>query len=620
VSTQGQTASRFAGVEVKNGALDVTIRNNLSFDIAIDTLEVENAAGALGPLPSDFPRLGISTTSFPEIGAGTAEGRTFDLSGAGVARRVDATLKGHAATSKRTVTLRAAEGIRTSGRSTVTLSTMYFWPQGERVTSSGAFAFEPDRIDFTQPGDYVELAAGRIQLRDLDSELGVSFESLTLSYPDLRRPDVNGDGRRYAPGDSLEIRFVADHEGDPFAFPRLEAGTPPRTNEASISDLRLLPTGNQVEYHLSGKMETVPDTTEPYLRTIQLENEVRSNVDIGQLDVRAVKGRVHSFSANVTEDANGDGRLDVGRDAEAQTASFEGLGGIASQVDGLQLQGSTFTMSFETDVGADARFVAALQGEHDDGRLFLSGDGPRAVDATDPARDAFLNDGAPVPAEELIQFDVEGAPSPDPVTRTVTLNETNSNVDAFISRLPERVRLAGKTRIKAGRVRLRRPVSFDAGLNARVPLSFTDRFSYRDTLDADLGDLSQITDPDTTDVAITAATLKIGYANAIPIGFDVALTIVDENGENAVSLPDEDASLRLRPAPKTDAGTAASTREGQLAVELTEEEVRTLAEGRKARLSLTLDQQEQGPPVRVRADDELRLSLSAAIDGTVQFN
>jgi hypothetical protein len=55
-------------------------------------------------------------------------------------------------------------------------------------------------------------------------------------------------------------------------------------------------------------------------------------------------------------------------------------------------------------------------------------------------------------------------------------------------------------------------------------------------------------------------------------------------------------------------------------VELTEEEVRTLAEGRKARLSLTLDQQEQGPPVRVRADDELRLSLSAAIDGTVQFN
>jgi len=620
VNAQGQTASRFAGVEVQSGNLDVTIRNNLSFDITIDTLAVENTAGVLGPLPRDFPRLGISTMSFPEIAAGTDERRTFDLSGAGVARRVDATLTGHASTSKRTVTLRAAGGVRASGRSTMALSTMHFWPQGERVTSSGAFAFEQDRIDFTQPGDYVELASGRIRLRKLDNELGVTFESFTLSYPNLRRPDANGDGLRYAPGDSLEIRFVADHEGDPFAFPRIKADTPSRTNEASISDLRLLPTRNQVEYHLSGTMETVPDTTERYLRTIHLDDEVRSNVDIGQLDVRAVKGRVNSFAVNVTTDANGDGRLDVGRDAEAQTASFEGLGGIASQVDGVQLRGSEFTMSFETDVGADARFVAAIQGEHDDGRLFLSGEGHRAVDPRDPARNGFLNNGRPVAPEKLIQFDVEGAPSTDPVARSVTLNETNSNVDAFISRLPDRVRLAGKARIEEGRVRLRRPVTFNAGLNARVPLSFAGSFSYRDTLDADLGDLSQITDPDTTDVTITAAILTVEYANAIPIGFDVALTFVDENGEDAVSIPGAGEALRVKPAPKTEAGTAASSREGQLAVELTGEEVRSLADGRTARLSLTLDQQEQGPPVRVRADDALQLSLSADIDGTAQFN
>jgi hypothetical protein len=343
-------------------------------------------------------------------------------------------------------------------------------------------------------------------------------------------------------------------------------------------------------------------------------------VDIGRLDVRAVTGRVNSFAVNVTPDANGDGRLDVGRDAEAKTASFEGLGGIASQVDGVQLQGSEFTMSFETDVGADARFVAAIQGEHDDGRLFLGGEGRRAVEPTAPARDAFLNNGTPVAPEKLIQFDVEGAPSTEPVTRSVTLNEANSNVDAFISRLPDRVRLSGKTRIDEGRVRLRRPVTFNAGLNARVPLSFAESFSYRDTLDADLGDLRQITDPDTTDVTISAATLTIEYTNTIPVGFDVALTFVDENGEDAVSIPDAGESLRLRPAPKTEAGTAASSREGQLAVELTGEEVRTLADGRTARLSLTLDQQEQGPPVRVRADDTLQLSLSADIDGTVQFN
>jgi len=619
VSAQGQTASRFAGVEVGQGGLDLTIENNLAFPIAIDTLQVENASGALDPLPTDFPPLGVLTTSFPDIPAGAGETQSFDLNGAGVAQEVDATLKGHAAATSGTITLESADGIRTAGQSTVTLSTMYFWPQGERVTSSGVFAFNQDRIDFEQADDFVELATGQIRLQDLQSELGVTFESLTLSYPDLRRPDANGDGLRYAPGDSLEIRFAADHEGDPYTFPKLEGGAPPRTNEASIEGIRIRPANNQIEYHLSGKMETVPATTEEYLRTIQISDRVRSDVSIGQVDVRALQGRIDSYTVNVTSDANGDGKLDVGADAEAETASFDGFGGIASQLDGLQLQGSEFTMSFETDVGADARFVSAIQGRGDDGRRFLKGQGSRAVASTDPAGDDFLNEGAPVAAGDLIQFDVEGAPSNDPVTRSITLTETNSNVDAFISSLPDRVRLAGKTRIKQGRIRLRRPVTFDAGLNVRVPLSFTGDVTYRDTLDADLTELSEITDPD-KDVTISAAALQIGYANAIPIGFDVDVTIVDENGENAVPIPGQGESLRLRPAPKTEEGTAASAREGELSVELTEEEVRTLAEGKKLRLKLTMDQQDQGPAVRVRADDTIQLSLSADIEGTVQIN
>ena len=619
VSAQGQTASRFAGVEVGQGGLELTIENNLDFPISIDTLQVENAPGALDPLPSDFPPLGVLTTSFPDIPAGAGETQSFDLGGSGVAQEVDATLKGHAAPTSGTITLRAADGIRTAGQSTVTLSTMHFWPQGERVTTSGIFAFNQDRIDFEQADDFVELASGQIRLQDLQSELGVTFESLTLSYPDLRLPDANGDGLRYAPGDSLEIRFAADHEGDPYTFPKLEGGAPPRTNEASIEGIRIRPADNQIEYHLSGRMETVPATTEQYLRTIQISDRVRSDVSIGQVDVRALQGRIDSYTVNVTPDANGDGKLDVGDNAEAQTASFDGFGGIASQLDGLELRGSEFTMSFETDVGADARFVSAIQGKGDDGRRFLKGQGSRAVASTDPASDAFLNEGVPVAAGDLIQFDVQGAPSNDPVTRSITLTETNSNVDAFISSLPNRVRLAGKTRIKQGRIRLRRPVTFDAGLNVRVPLSFTGDLTYRDTLDADLTELSEVTDPD-KDVTISAAALQIAYANAIPIGFDVDVTIVDENGENAVPIPGQGESLRLRPAPKTDEGTAASAREGELSVDLTEEEVRTLAEGKKLRLQLTMDQQDQGPAVRVRADDTIQLSLSADIEGTVRIN
>lgn len=617
VPTPAEGASRFAGLYVDRGALDVRLQNDLSFPIAVERLSVQNHRAPVALLPDAFPALDLSLETDPSVhvGADGSHAWRTDLTGRGLARRVDVTVRGTPATTSGTVTLRADGALTVVGTGAPEITKMHFWPEGERLRDVGHVSLAGGPVTFERAGDFVELASGTLRIRELTNELGVGYDSLSIHVPGIRHPDANDDGRRYAPGDSLTVAFVEAPDG-PFEFAAIG---PKAVRSASVATgpVRFMPGGNTLTYHLRATLSTVPDTTERYLRTLRVEDELRTGLAMERLEVRAIRATIRPFRFDVTPDADDDGRLDLANDAEAREAVFSGFRGLSRRVEGLQLRDGRFTLSVETNLGTDTRLYGAVEGRHRNGTRLLGGKGPQRVSPTDPVVGTFERDATLIETEHLLQFDVAEGPPNELVTRSLTLTEENADVDAFLDRLPTRLRFVGTSRIAGGRVDLRAPVQFDVGVGLRLPLSFEGDFTYRDTLDPNLSGLSPLTNP-AKDVSIVSARLQVDYTNDIPVGFDATLVALNENGRRSLVLPGEEGALSLAGAPKTDEGTAEAAREGTVTLDLTAEEIRTLARAAQLRLRMRMDQQAHGPAARIRADDTIRLSLSADVDASVR--
>lgn len=614
VSTVVGSDTQFAGIEVRSGSLQLEVSNDLSFPITVDVLDLENNPGSLNPLPPAFPALDVEQSIGGSIPAGQSETLSIDLGDRGIASSVDVRLRITSAQPGGTVTFSADGSLGASVSGSLTVESLYFWPEGEMVQTGGGFDLDTDRLQFEQPGDFVELSDGSLSLANLVNEPEMAFEEVVLSFPGVRKPP-------YARGDSLALRFTENPSGE-YEYSPIGVDDPPRDIELDLSDLRLASSENRVEYHLDGRLETIETHSEDTLRRIQFDDEVRTDVSVGELDVRALEAGVTPFAVSVTDDADGDGRLDLSDDAEATVESFDGFGDLAGQLEGLQLEGSQLIFSVESDAGTDARLYTALQGEQGTSRSFLAGRGDRSVAPGDSLGDDFYRGGSRIAAQNLIQFDIPGAPVDEVGTHSVTLTDDNSNVDDFLSTLPTSLRFVGQALLTGdenGRIRLQRPLTFEAGLGVQVPLRFEDTFSVRDTVDADLTSLEEVTDPESGErVTISTSMLELRYENRVPMGAQVEIAVLDADENEVLRLPGNDEAFRVEPAPKTDDGTTANPQSGTVTVDLTEQELRSLAEGEQLSLRMTFDQQQEGPPVTVRATDTIRLSLRTEIDATVR--
>jgi len=604
VSTRGAGSSQFAGIEMRSGTLQLSVTNNLSFPVEIDTLLLENNLQG-SALPGTFPTLNVLRSSGP-ISSGATETFEIDLGDRGIASSVDASLKGTLPQSSNTVTIAADGNVELSASGSLPVEVLYFWPDGEQVHAQGQFEVQPDRISFDQPNDFVELSGGTLALDNFVSEPQVGFASFKVSFADIRSAP-------YDWGDSLTVEFPIDAE------------TNPEVDDVDLSDHRLSPTGNVVDIHLQGILETIPSSnrTASTLRVVRFEDEVRTDVSVGNLDVRALRAGVNPFSIDVTEDANDDGKLDLSDLDEASQASFSGFDGIAESVEGLEVAGSELKFRITTDVGTDAQLYAALQGRDGTSRTFLAGTGnEKSVSSTSPMAGDFVDGSTPIASEDLIQFGIDGAPTDDPVTRSITLTSENSTVDEFVSTLPASLRFVAQARLTGDdddRIRLRHPLTFDAGLSVSMPVRVNGSFVVEDTIDADFSALEDATDPK-DDLTVSAAELRVRYTNGIPLGADAQFVALDDSGNEVVSLPGEDGTVRLKPAPKAEEGAANGTQTGTATLDLSTEELRDLAKGRQLRLVLTMDQADDGGPATLRATDTIDLALETKVDASVSVN
>jgi hypothetical protein len=599
----GETA--FAGVSVREGTLELGLTNNLSFPIQADDIALENSSSPA--LPEDFPELNVSEES-GVIQPGDTETISVDLTGRGIADEIDLEVQGTSPGPPDPIDASASGSIQVSADGELGVEELYFWPSGESVQASGQFDFETDRLSFSESGtfssDFVELDTGTLSLDNFQSEPEVGFEAVTLSFPSIRRPP-------YDPADSVVTSFPVP----PASSPEIEP--------EGLSDAKISPAGNAVRYSVEGTLETIEEEnrSESNLRVVRFGDAISTGVSVEGLDVRALSGDVNPFSVDVTEDADGNGRLDLADDQEASKESFGDFGDIAGRVEDLSLAGTQLDFRIDTDVGTDAQIYAALRGEGGTRPAYLSGRGENAVGPEDPLGEDLVRGGTPIPLDNLIQFGVEGASGDSPATRTISLTDENSTVDDFVSALPASLRFVAQARLmgdETGRIRLRRPLQFEAGLSASIPVRLNSSFQVRDTVDADFSALEDVTGGD-DDVTISEGELRVRYENAVPLGAEVNLAILDENGAEVLSLPSGEETVRLRPAPKSGDGTSSSARTGSTTLSLSETEVRDLAGGRRLILRATLDQ-ENGSPAVLRATDTIQLALEAKVNASVSVD
>lgn len=583
-------------VLVASSELTLTLHNQLPVALQIESLQIRTRE-PVGGYPAGYAALQLGL-----VAVGPGETVTVPVQLGVVSREVDAVAMVSTPGSAVPVDVAAADRLEMELQGTAQLDALYFYPQGETFGTDGSIAIQSDEVAFV-PGDYVTLADGQLVLEDLLSTLDVNLDTLRLSFPDIRRPP-------YGPGDTLVVRFVRGAVDDPgrYLFAGLPAGSAV-TRTLSLRDLRLYPAQNTLRYHIYGRLETASQA-----RALEATDSVRATVLLEHLDLKDARVQVNNLTADLNDDVNGDGLLDVALDAEARVSTVDGLDELSKRVSGLQVQGTDLTLSLTTNIGGEATLYLAILGRAADGSIrFLQGRGAYAVTPDDPVIAPLRYNGSPLGADQLIRLPFVGTDDPDrPVTRTYVLDATNSNIDEFLSLLPQELRVVGRV-VAEGAVQLRQPLTVTARAGLRIPLHIaTDVIEVQDTVEVDLSSLDLPTDPQ-DDVQVEEARLTLRYANGIPLAVATELELLDAfDRPIGVRIPVEN-TLQVAAAPVDGQGFATTYREGEVAVALSREQLALLKQGRRARLVLQVQTpSEQVAAVRIRASDALRLQLQGA--------
>ncbi|WP_199774223.1 hypothetical protein [Salinibacter altiplanensis] len=498
-----------------------------------------------------------------------------------------------------------------------------------------------DRVAFEKSQDnYVELGNTKIGVPNIavspNSTKGV-FDSLRFTYPDIRV-------KPYGKNDQFVVEFVKNPCGDGRCGPNGEYQRD--INDLSdgfgidLKDARVYPDKPKIDekgtiaFKIDGRVN--PDLQVKDDDKISLGGSTSlTDFEVQEIDVSAAK----PFTVAVTPNENG-GDINIANDNEVQTAAFDGFEGITGRVDGLELADVSLSFQVETVnlASTDAQLYAAIQGKQESGQVLLGGTedqnesrgADRNVSSLPFSSAGFTDNGASLPNDSLIKLGVglENASLDETVRTPLVVDGDNSNVADFVNALPTEVRLAGQAEINTDRggLKARKPISLDANFSLNVPLRIKDRFVVRDTIDADLSDLNDLTDPE-EDVNISTAELQFSYTNGLPLGADVKMVIVDAAGSAIETFNDGfgNDDFRIEPAAKNEDGAAARSSSGTFVFPLgsTQKDLRALADGDKIRLVLNMNQKGSGggtaAVARLRADDQLTLNrIRLKADASIQ--
>jgi hypothetical protein len=576
----------FESATIRDGSLELTLRNELGFDIDEMNMELFSGATSVGSL--QFSGFFHQTVRSGEIVIVENPGTDPEV----VLEDLSVTVE--ISWQEQTMQDDAGELIVNDlqGRSLIASEIRAQIPS-QQFEMSDSFDFSDDEFRFESTAHYTEFSSGTITIEDLISTIDVDIESMVISFPEIRR------GPSFGEGDSLVIEFSGEN-----AIPR--NNSTPLSRIIDLSGTRLYAQDNRIDYNIFAITENTQDS-EGSIRTIRETDGIEATISIGDLQISeafGVTARRQLFLNN--NDTSTPGFIDLMNDAEAELIEIDGLADLSSRVSGIEFTRASLNLNYTTNIDIPVDITAAFMGTDADGnRFFLQGIGDNAVTDFQPA-DQLRIDGSMIPTEELIRFRIDNSDS-----GSVIFDNENSAINEFFNRIPVEIRFIGVAVVNdqetEGTVRL--PFIFEPDLEVNVPLAMrADNAAYTDTTSRDLSNLPA---PDDNS-QIEEGSLIIQYFNNIPLGFSLQLEFLDEDGSSLTNLPlPGQPEFQFDAAGVDAAGISSQTTAGTSTLTLSRTQLDLLHLTRDIRIS-ALIQSTDGDEVRIRETDDVTISISGS--------
>lgn len=478
----------------------------------------------------------------------------------------------------------------------------------QSFSTGGKIVVAEDQFLFTQPGDYIEVESGTLDINRIANNMGLGIESFVLSLPSIRRPP-------YGVGDSLVIRF----EG----ATALTSGRVIENFLIPLANTRIIAPNNEVTYSVAATTQDLRQGSNSTPATLRAADNVFASVGISDLAIRTAIGTIVTKSVDLNENDPTNGtNIDLFNDIEANVISLDGIDDLSDKIEGLQFTDARLAITYQTNIGIGAKVVGAFVGVDAKGQtLYLTGkSGSPLFVSSNPHTDLTAN-GTPLLASQMIQFELATSPDGSMVSGSIDFDNTNSTIIDFLNKLPVEIRFVGKAVINEDNERgqIQQPVRFEPQILVDIPLSIQTVTAavYEDTLDVDLGDLPGPEE----DQRLSSANITVNYVNKLPLEINIALDFMDENMVVLTSSPRVgQAATKLSAAPVDANGfVLPAGRSGQLVIELNQSQIDILNRTRHIGLRTSLLTTDNGA-VRIRAQDGFSMSLNGSFSITSSFS
>ncbi|MEN9838586.1 MAG: hypothetical protein RL177_65, partial [Bacteroidota bacterium] len=478
----------------------------------------------------------------------------------------------------------------------------------QSFSTAGEIVVAEDQFLFTQPGDYIEVESGTLDINRIANNMGLGIESFVLSLPSIRRAP-------YGVGDSLVIRF----EG----ATALTSGRVIENFLIPLTNTRIIAPNNVVRYSVSATTQDLRQGSNSTPATLRAADNVFASVGISNLAIRTAIGTIVSKSVDLNEnDLSNGSNIDLFNDIEANVISLDGIDDLSDKIEGLQFTDARLAISYQTNIGVAAKVVGSFVGVDAKGQtLYLTGKpGSPLFVASNPHTELTAN-GTTLAASQMIQFQLATSPDGSMVSGSIDFDNTNSTIIDFLNKLPVEIRFVGKAVINENNLRgqIQAPVRFEPQILVDIPLSIQTVTAavYEDTLDVDLGDLPGPEE----DTRLNSASITVNYVNKLPLEINIALDFMDHNMTVLTSSPrvGQDATKLLAAPVDANGFVLPAGRSGQLVIQLNQSQIDILNQTRHIGLRtslLTTDNR----AVRIRAQDGFSMGLTGSFSITSSFS
>lgn len=597
------TTDYFKSATIKeDGHLDLTLTNNLGFDVDDVCIELKSGSTNIGN--TTIGTKNKTTDSFNHTDKETgsilvpAGSELSDLSievcagWEGQYMQADA---GNLVVNKVTGRNLVASKVEAAIESQV------FEDSGTSDVDDNSFKFkEPEK-------HYIELRKGQLQINHIINEIDVGVDELLISFPSIRQAP-------YGESDSLVVELKGSN---PSIIPRSSDNAVSKNKD--LSDYRIYAYRNSIDYNIKAVTENTQNGSNNNIREIEEDHELGATVNLNDLEIRNAKGYVVPKNILLGDDSDSNGKLDVFNNEEAEVTKIDGISNLSDQISNITFANPLLNMIYETNLGVNTTIYASIVGINQKGEsVFLQ--------SNDKSNDYFVTDNE-IPQElrgngqelsegEVIKFKLH---TPTDDTEVIPFNTDNTNISEFFSNLPSNIHFIGVAKVNEAQEygAITNPVVFEPNLGIDIPIDFSAKnATFKDTLDADLNDLPGKND----DQQLSEAVFTVGYTNNLPLDLKLKLNMLNSSNE-IVTVVGEDEPLLVNGASvDTETGFVSDgERREKLEISLDKDQLRNLSETRFLEIDLefnTLDQQE----VKIRAEDAVSFDIKMSVDVTSTVN